>query len=126
MSNNTKGLNDERTKTLNRLSNVEGTDREMTPELLEYFHDPECNDCDFCNHIRILANKMTNGTYTSNPKDTTGLGEYSDAQLVKELADRGVMKNIDSYYSAKAKIMICNRILGTDAELHQNTPSWLI
>lgn len=29
-----------------------------------------------------------NGTYTSNPKDTTGLGEYSNEQLVTELKSR--------------------------------------
>lgn len=35
-----------------------------------------------------------NGTYTSQPSDTTGLGEYSDAQLVKEIVNRGVMNTV--------------------------------
>jgi len=35
-----------------------------------------------------------NGTYTSQPQDTTGLGEFSDTQLLKELVDRGITDKV--------------------------------
>lgn len=35
-----------------------------------------------------------NGTYTATPEDTTGLGEYSDSQLLNELFKRGVISKI--------------------------------
>lgn len=38
------------------------------------------------------------GTYANKSTDTSGLGEYSDAQLLKELLDRGIMQLIVGKY----------------------------
>lgn len=35
-----------------------------------------------------------NGTYTSKEPDTTGLGEYTDADLLSELTKRGVLQDL--------------------------------
>ena len=59
-----------------------------------------------------------NGTYTADPTDHGGLGEFSDEQLLEELKVRGIEINKEHeciYISARSNLfesfMVCQRCL---------------